>query len=40
VRYQEFEILLKRPHDLGSYPTNRQMADVALAIHGEGIVGR
>jgi DNA-binding XRE family transcriptional regulator len=40
VSYQEFEILLKRLHDLGSYPTNRQVSDVAHAIHGEEIVGR
>jgi hypothetical protein len=39
VSYQEFEILLKRLHDLGSYPTNRQVSDVAHAIHGEEIVG-
>jgi DNA-binding XRE family transcriptional regulator len=40
VSYQEFEILLKRLHALGSYPTNRQVSDVAHAIHGEEIVGR
>jgi len=40
VRYEEFEILLKRLHALGSYPTNRQVSDVAHAIHGEEIVGR
>lgn len=40
VTYVEFEIHLKRLHDLGSYPTNRQVGDVAHAIHGEEIVGR
>jgi len=40
VSYGEFEILLKRLHHLGSYPTNRQVSDVAHVIHGEEIVGR
>jgi transcriptional regulator with XRE-family HTH domain len=40
VTYQEFEVLLKRLHDLGSYPTNRQVGDVAHATYGEEIVGR
>jgi hypothetical protein len=40
VTYQEFEISLKRLHQLGSYPTERQVGDVAYAIHGEEIVGR
>jgi len=40
VSYQEFEILLKRQHGLGSYPTNQQVFDVAHAIHGGEIVGR
>jgi DNA-binding XRE family transcriptional regulator len=40
VSYQEFEVLLKRLHALGSFPTNRQVSDVAHAIHGEEIVGR
>jgi hypothetical protein len=40
VSYVEFEALLKRLHDLGSYPTNRHVSDVAHAIHGEELVGR
>jgi hypothetical protein len=40
VSYEEFEVLLRRLHDLGSHPTNRQVSDVAHAIHGEEIVGR
>lgn len=40
VSYEEFEVLLKRLHALGSYPTHRQVSDVAHAIHGEEIVGR
>ena len=40
VTYPEFESLLKRLHELGSYPTNRQVSDVAHAIHGEELVGR
>jgi DNA-binding transcriptional regulator YiaG len=40
VTYEEFEVLLKRLHALGSFPTNRQVSDVAHAIHGEEIVGR
>jgi hypothetical protein len=40
VSYEEFEVLLRRLRDLGSYPTNRQVSDVAHAIHGEEIVGR
>jgi DNA-binding XRE family transcriptional regulator len=39
VPYQEFEVLLGRLHRLGSYPTNRQVGDVAHAIHGEELVG-
>ena len=39
VSYTEFEVLLKRLHDLGTYPTNRQVSDVAHAIHGEEITG-
>lgn len=37
VSYGEFEVLLKRLHALGSYPTDRQVSDVAHAIHGEKI---
>jgi DNA-binding XRE family transcriptional regulator len=40
VFYEEFEVHLGRLHALGSYPTNRQVSDVAHAIHGEEIVGR
>ena len=40
MSYEEFEVLLKHLHALGSYPTNRQVSDVAHAIHGEEIVGR
>jgi DNA-binding XRE family transcriptional regulator len=40
VTYQEFEVLLKRLHELGSYPTNRHVSDIAHAIHGEEIVGQ
>jgi hypothetical protein len=40
VTYQEFEVLLMRLHELGSFPTNRHVGDVAHAIHGEEIVGR
>jgi Helix-turn-helix len=40
VTYEEFEVLLKRLHTFGSFPTNRQVSDVAHAIHGEEIVGR
>jgi hypothetical protein len=40
VSYPEFEALLSRLHKLGSYPTNRQVSDVAHAIQGEEIVGR
>jgi DNA-binding XRE family transcriptional regulator len=40
VPYQEFEVLLERLHKLGSYPTNRQVGDVAHAIQGEEVVGR
>jgi hypothetical protein len=41
VSYEgEFEVLLNRLHALGSYPTNRQVSDVAHAIYGEEIVGR
>ena len=40
VTYPEFEVLLKRLHALGSYPTNRHVSDVALAIQGEELVGR
>ena len=40
VTYAEFEVLLKRLHNLGSYPTNRHVSDVAHAIHGEETVGR
>jgi hypothetical protein len=40
VTYQEFELFLKRLHDLGTYPTNRQVGDVAHATYGEEIVGR
>ncbi len=32
VTYSEFELLLKRLHELGSYPTNRHVSDVAHAI--------
>ena len=32
VSYVEFEVLLKRLHGLGTYPTNRQVSDVAHAI--------
>jgi hypothetical protein len=40
VSYQEFEVLLDRLHELGSYPTNRQVGDVAHSIQGEEVVGR
>jgi len=41
VSYEgEFEVLLNRLHALGSYPTNRQVSDVAHAIQGEEVVGR
>jgi hypothetical protein len=40
VTYAEFEVLLKRLHELNTYPTNRQVGDVAQAIQGEEIVGR
>jgi Helix-turn-helix len=40
VTYVEFEVLLKRLHELNTYPTNRHVDDVAHAIHGEEIVGR
>jgi DNA-binding XRE family transcriptional regulator len=40
VTYVEFEVLLKRLHDLNTYSTNRHVGDVAHAIHGEEIVGR
>jgi hypothetical protein len=40
VSYAEFEVFLSRLHRLGFYPTNRQVSDVAHAIHGEEIVGR
>ena len=39
VPYTEFEVLLKRLHGLGTYPTNRQVSDVAHAIHGEEVTG-
>ena len=39
VTYQEFEILLKRLHELGSFPINRHVSDVAHAIQGEEVVG-
>jgi Helix-turn-helix len=39
VTYQEFEVLLKRLHELGSFPTNRRVSDVAHAIQGEEVVG-
>jgi hypothetical protein len=39
VSYVEFEALLKRLHGLGTYPTNRQVGDVAHAIQGEEVVG-
>jgi transcriptional regulator with XRE-family HTH domain len=35
VSYVEFEALLSQLHKLGSYPTNRQVGDVAFAIQGE-----
>ncbi|MGA7070869.1 helix-turn-helix domain-containing protein [Bradyrhizobium sp.] len=41
VSYEaEFEPLLKQLHALGSYPTNRQVGDVAFAIQGEEVIGR
>jgi DNA-binding XRE family transcriptional regulator len=40
VSYPEFEVFLHRLHKLGSYPTNRQVGDVAHAIQGEEVVGR
>jgi DNA-binding XRE family transcriptional regulator len=40
VTYEEFGVLLKRLHALGSFPTSRQVSDVAHAIRGEEIVGR
>jgi hypothetical protein len=39
VTYQEFEVSLKRLHELGSYPTERQVGDVAFATNGEELVG-
>lgn len=39
VPYTEFEVLLKRLHGLGTYPTNRQVSDVAHAIQGEEVTG-
>jgi DNA-binding XRE family transcriptional regulator len=39
VTYVEFEVFLKRLHDLNTHPTNRQVGDIAHAIHGEEIVG-
>jgi len=39
VSYVEFEALLKRLHGLGTYPTNRQVGDVAHAIQGEEVAG-
>jgi hypothetical protein len=39
VTYVEFEKMLKQLHELNCYPTNRQVSDVAHAIHGEEIVG-
>ncbi len=39
VKYQEFEVLLMRLHELGSFPTNRHVGDVAHAIYGEELVG-
>jgi hypothetical protein len=39
VTYQEFEVLLKRLHELGSFPTNRHVSNVAHAIQGEEVVG-
>jgi hypothetical protein len=39
VRYQEFEISLKRLHELGTYPLQRQVDDVAFATQGEELVG-
>src|ERR1700733_9317889 len=35
VSYVEFEVMLKRLHGLGSFPTNRHVGDVAHAIQGE-----
>jgi hypothetical protein len=32
--YPDFEALLSRPHDLGFYPTNKLVGDVAHAAHG------
>lgn len=40
VTYVEFEVLLKRLHELNTYPTNRHVGDVAHAIRGEEIAGR
>lgn len=40
VSYAEFEMLLGQLHKLGSYPTERQVHDVAHAIQGEELVGR
>jgi hypothetical protein len=40
VTYVEFEVLLKRLHELNTYPTNRQVSDVAFATQGEELVGR
>lgn len=39
VSYVEFEALLKRLRGLGTYPTNRQVGDVAHAIRGEEVAG-
>ena len=40
VTHLEFEQLLERLHELGTYPTNRHVSDVAHAIRGEEVVGR
>ena len=40
VTYVEFEVRLKRLHELNTYPTNRHVGDVAHAIQGEEVVGR
>ena len=39
VSYVEFEVMLKRLHGLGSFPTNRHVGDVAHAIQGEEVAG-
>jgi hypothetical protein len=39
VQYEEFEVLLAQLHELGFFPTNRHVGDVAHAIEGERVAG-